>query len=44
MIVTTIDKLTQYKEIPYAQDIVDFLNDFKKSFTSSLAYSLASEC
>lgn len=31
MIVTTIDKLTQYKEIPYAQDIVDFLNDFKKS-------------
>lgn len=31
MIVTTIDKLTQYSEIPYAQDIVDFLNDFKKS-------------
>lgn len=31
MIVTTIDKLTKYSEIPYAQEIVDFLNDFKKS-------------
>lgn len=31
MIVTTVDKLTQYKEIPYAQDIVDFLTEFQKS-------------
>jgi YhcH/YjgK/YiaL family protein len=31
MIVTTIDKLTQYSEIPYAQDIVDFLEDFRKT-------------
>lgn len=31
MIVTTIDKLTKYAEIPYAQDIVDFLNDFRKT-------------
>ena len=30
MIVTTIDKLTKYSEIPYAQDIVDFLADFRK--------------
>ena len=30
MIVTTIDKLTKYNEIPYAQDIVDFLADFRK--------------
>ncbi len=28
MIVTTIEKLTDYKEIPYAQDIVDFLQTF----------------
>ena len=31
MIVTTIDKLTKYSEIPYAQDIVDFLSDFRKT-------------
>ena len=31
MIVTTIDKLTKYAEIPYAQDIVDFLADFRKT-------------
>ncbi len=31
MIVTTIDKLTKYAEIPYAQDIVDFLGEFRKS-------------
>lgn len=31
MIVTTIDKITQYAEIPFAQDIVDFMNEFKKS-------------
>ena len=31
MIVATIDKLTNYSEIPYARDIVEFLNDFKKS-------------
>ena len=30
MIVTTIDKLTKYSEILYAQDIVDFLADFRK--------------
>ena len=30
MIVTTIDKLTKYSEIPYAQDIADFLADFRK--------------
>ena len=30
MIVTTIDKLTKYSEIPYAQDIVDFLAVFRK--------------
>lgn len=30
MIVTTIDKLTKYSEIPYTQDIVDFLADFRK--------------
>ena len=30
MIVTTIDKLTKYSEIPNAQDIVDFLADFRK--------------
>lgn len=30
MIVTTIDKLTKYSEIPYAQDIVEFLSDFRK--------------
>ena len=30
MIVTTIEKLTKYAEIPYAHDIVDFLNDFRK--------------
>ena len=31
MIVTTIDKLTKYTEIPYAQEIADFLIEFKKS-------------
>ncbi|MBO5420344.1 MAG: YhcH/YjgK/YiaL family protein [Clostridia bacterium] len=31
MIVTTIDKLTKYSEIPYAQDIVDFLDAFRKT-------------
>ena len=31
MIVTTIDKLTKYSEIPYAQEIADFLIEFKKS-------------
>lgn len=31
MIVTTIDRLTQYAEIPYAQDIVDFMAEFRKS-------------
>ncbi len=31
MIVTTIDKLTQYSEIPYAEDIVNFLNDYMKT-------------
>ncbi len=31
MIVTTIDKLTEYKEIPYVEDIVNFLNDYIKS-------------
>ncbi len=30
MIVTTIDRLTQYAEIPYAKDIVEFLNEFRK--------------
>lgn len=30
MIVTTIDKLTDYREIPYAQDIIDFVEAFKK--------------
>ena len=40
MIVTTIDKLTQYSEIPYAQDIVDFLNDFKKSDMQPRRYDI----
>ena len=40
MIVTTIDKLTQYKEIPYAQDIVDFLADFQKSDMSEGRYDI----
>ncbi len=31
MIVTTMDKLTQYEEIPYAQKILDFYNDFIKT-------------
>ena len=31
MIVTTIDKLTKYSKIPYAQEIADFLIEFKKS-------------
>ena len=43
MIVTTIDKLTQYSEIPYAQDIVDFLNDFKKSDMQPGRYDIHSD-
>ena len=31
MIVTTIDRLTQYTEIPFAQDIIDFMTEFRKS-------------
>ncbi len=40
MIVTTIDKLTQYKEIPYAQDIIDFLEDFMKSDMAEGRYEI----
>lgn len=40
MIVTTIDKLTQYKEIPYAQDIVDFLEEFQKSDMATGRYDI----
>lgn len=31
MIVTTLKKLTDYSEVPYAQDIVDFIAEFKKT-------------
>lgn len=31
MIVTTIDKLDSYSEIPYAKDIMDFIENFKKT-------------
>ena len=31
MIVTTIDKLDFYSEIPYAKDIMDFIENFKKT-------------
>lgn len=31
MIVTTIDKLDSYNEIPYAKDIMNFVSEFKKT-------------
>ena len=31
MIVTTIDKLDFYSEIPYSKDIMDFIENFKKT-------------
>lgn len=31
MIVTTIEKITDYKEIPYAEDIVKFVREFKNT-------------
>ena len=31
MIVTTIDKITEYGEIPYAQDILDFVKSYDKN-------------
>ena len=31
MIVTTIDKLNTYSEVPYAKDIMDFVAQFKKT-------------
>ena len=43
MIVTTIDKLTKYSEIPYAQDIVDFLADFRKGEMTPGRYDIHSD-
>lgn len=40
MIVTTLDKLTDYKEIPYAEDIQQFICDFKKSHMNPGRYDI----
>lgn len=31
MIVTTLEKITEYSEIPYAEDILEFVKNFKQS-------------
>lgn len=40
MIVTTIDKITDYKDIPYAEDIKKFIDDFKKSDMKTGRYDI----
>lgn len=40
MIVTTIDRLTDYKEIPYAQEVIKFIEDFKKGDMQTGRYDI----
>lgn len=40
MIVTTLEKITDYKEIPYAKDIIDFVSDFKKTDMKTGRYDI----
>ncbi len=40
MIVTTIDRLTDYKDIPYAEDIKKFIADFKKTDMQTGRYDI----
>lgn len=40
MIVTTIDRITDYKEIPYAEEIVKFVAEFKKTDMKNGRYDI----
>ncbi|MCQ2485844.1 MAG: YhcH/YjgK/YiaL family protein [Clostridia bacterium] len=40
MIVTTIEKITDYKDIPYAEDIVKFVREFKNSDMKTGRYDI----
>lgn len=40
MIVTTLEKLTDYKELDWAQDVVDFINEFRKTDMKTGRYDI----
>lgn len=40
MIVTTIEKITDYNEIPYTEDIVKFVREFKKTDMKTGRYDI----
>lgn len=43
MIVTTIEKLTDYNEIPYAEEIVKFVEEFKKGDMHTGRYDICGD-
>lgn len=43
MIVTTIDKLDSYSEVPYAKDIMSFVENFKKTDMAPGRYDIHSD-
>lgn len=40
MVVTTLEKITDYKEIPYAQDMIDFISEFKNGEMKTGRYDI----
>ena len=43
MIVTTLEKITDYSDIPYAQEIVDFVKNFKNTDMQTGRYDIHGE-
>ena len=43
MIVTTINKLTDYKEIPYAAEVAKFIEEFKKGEMNTGRYDICGD-